>query len=77
MADELKTLLPWEEIQGILQCVNVEENNGIIVLDFGHTKISVPFIAELETEITKRIGQNISILRTDRDDKLHFIMQED
>ena len=77
MADELKTLQPWEEIQGLLQCVNVKENNGIIILDFGHERVSMPFNLQLKHELETKTGRSISILRTDIEETPYLLMEGD
>ena len=77
MVEEVKTLQPWEEIEGLLQCVNVEEYSGTIVLDFGHERVGMPFNSKLKNELETKMGRNISLLRTDMGDKPYLIMQED
>lgn len=75
MADELKTLQPWEEIQGVLQKVDIDKDNGIFVLYFINIMVRLPFSPSLMNELERRIGQRIYLLRTDLEKKPYLLME--
>ena len=76
MADELKTLQPWEEIQGVLQKVDIDKDNGIFVLYFINIMVRLPFSPSLMNELERRIGQRIYLLRTDLEKKPYLLYSQ-
>ena len=77
MSNQTMKLRPWEEFTGILQCVNVKADEGVMIASFPQgNKILVPLIPHLRDEFEKRIGQRISLLHTDIADKNYLILQE-
>ena len=77
MVEELKVLKIWEEVNGILQHITVNENEGVMVLNFTHERITVPFSLSLKYELERRAGQKICLLRTDMNDKPYLFLEEE
>lgn len=77
MVEELKVLKIWEEVNGILQHITVNENESAMVLNFTHEQITVPFNLQLKHELETKTGRSISILRTDIEEKPYLLMEGD
>lgn len=75
MNEEVKKLRPWEEITDILQNIEIENDKNIMVLNFIHRSIEIPFNQYLVKEIESHIGQKISLLRTDLENKPYLLMK--
>ena len=77
VAKKPKALEPWEEGQGILKQINKDKDKGIMILDFVRgNSIIVPLIPRIEKEIRRKLGQRVSLLRTDLTDRPYLVMQE-
>ena len=75
MSDEIKILQPWEEIEGVLQKIDIDKDNGIFVLYFINIMVRLPFNLSLMHELERRIGQRIYLLRTDLEKKPYLLME--